>query len=154
MKETTEKVRTKALEIISTPTDDLDLAIALSLSEPAKPASDVVPVEVRRVKALFDFEPTEEGDLAFKKGDIISVLGAVYKDWWKGMLNGNVGVFPINYVEPVESADECRVCFDEAAEYCLVPCGHTGFCKKCAEKFKECPFCKTAVKHPMKLFST
>jgi hypothetical protein len=54
---------------------------------------------VSRVRALFDFQPSEPGELQFKKGDIIAVLESVYKDWWKGSLRGQVGIFPLNYVE-------------------------------------------------------
>ncbi|CAF9914644.1 MAG: ESCRT-0 subunit protein hse1 [Gomphillus americanus] len=54
---------------------------------------------VSRVRALFDFQPSEQGELQFKKGDIIAVLESVYKDWWKGSLRGQVGIFPLNYVE-------------------------------------------------------
>ena len=54
---------------------------------------------VSRVRALYDFVPTETGELAFKKGDVIAVLESVYKDWWKGSLRGQVGIFPLNYVE-------------------------------------------------------
>ena len=130
--------------------EDLQKAIALSLAE--VPQDEVVEVDVRRVKALYDFSGIEDGDLSFRKGEIITVLGAVYKDWWRGTLNGKTGIFPINYVEAVEAQEECKVCFEEGADYCLVPCGHTGFCGKCAEKLKECPFCKKEVKQGMKLF--
>ncbi|KAH8154136.1 uncharacterized protein LAJ45_01904 [Morchella importuna] len=54
---------------------------------------------VSRVRALFDFVPTEKGELAFRKGDIIAVLESVYKDWWSGSLRGQTGIFPLNYVE-------------------------------------------------------
>jgi signal transducing adaptor molecule len=27
------------------------------------------------------------------------VLESVYKDWWRGSLKGNTGIFPLNYVE-------------------------------------------------------
>lgn len=54
---------------------------------------------VSRVRALFDFEPTEPGELEFKKGDVIAVLESVYKDWWRGSLKGKTGIFPLNYVE-------------------------------------------------------
>jgi hypothetical protein len=95
----------------------------------------------------------EEGDLSFRKGDVIEVIGAVYKDWWKGTLNGRIGIFPINYVELLRADnDECRVCFEGEADHCLVPCGHSGLCKDCAFRFKECPFCKKHVRHPMKLY--
>ncbi|KAA6413585.1 MAG: SH3 domain [Lasallia pustulata] len=54
---------------------------------------------VSRVRALFDFQPSEPGELQFRKGDIIAVLESVYKDWWKGSLKGQTGIFPLNYVE-------------------------------------------------------
>lgn len=57
---------------------------------------------VSRVRALFDFTPSESGELAFRKGDIIAVLESVYKDWWKGSLRGQTGIFPLNYVEKLQ----------------------------------------------------
>lgn len=54
---------------------------------------------VSRVRALYDFQPSEAGELQFRKGDIIAVLESVYKDWWKGSLRGQTGIFPLNYVE-------------------------------------------------------
>ncbi|KAI4273444.1 MAG: hypothetical protein L6R38_006336 [Xanthoria sp. 2 TBL-2021] len=68
------------------------------------PTSQAVPsgttaATVSRVRALFDFQPSEAGELQFRKGDIIAVLESVYKDWWKGSLKGQTGIFPLNYVE-------------------------------------------------------
>ena len=54
---------------------------------------------VSRVRALYDFQPSEAGELQFRKGDIIAVIESVYKDWWKGSLRGQTGIFPLNYVE-------------------------------------------------------
>ncbi|KAL1840889.1 hypothetical protein VTJ49DRAFT_7631 [Mycothermus thermophilus] len=54
---------------------------------------------VSRVRALYDFVPSEPGELEFKKGDVIAVLESVYKDWWRGSLRGKTGIFPLNYVE-------------------------------------------------------
>ncbi|KIM38361.1 hypothetical protein M413DRAFT_420484 [Hebeloma cylindrosporum] len=54
---------------------------------------------VTRVRALHTFEPTEPGELAFEKGDIIKVVDRGYKDWWRGQLKGRTGIFPVNYVE-------------------------------------------------------
>lgn len=68
------------------------------------PSSQVVPsgttaATVSRVRALFDFKPSEAGELQFRKGDVITVIASVYKDWWKGSLKGQTGIFPLNYVE-------------------------------------------------------
>lgn len=51
------------------------------------------------MRALYDFVPSEPGELEFKKGDVIAVLESVYKDWWRGSLRGKTGIFPLNYVE-------------------------------------------------------
>ncbi|KAF3055054.1 Class E vacuolar protein-sorting machinery protein HSE1 [Daldinia childiae] len=81
-------------------------------SSSAGPSATAAPVEsvpshptgttaatVSRVRALYDFAPSEPGELEFKKGDIIAVLESVYKDWWRGSLKGRTGIFPLNYVE-------------------------------------------------------
>ncbi|KAI1334082.1 hypothetical protein F5Y15DRAFT_316042 [Xylariaceae sp. FL0016] len=51
--------------------------------------------------ALFTFEAAQEGDLGFKKGDIITVLKKTESDndWWTGMAGGRHGIFPSNYVK-------------------------------------------------------
>jgi signal transducing adaptor molecule len=75
-------------------------------SQPAQPLQPVqsgtTAATVSRVRALFDFQPSEPGELQFKKGDIIAVLESVYKDWWKGSLRGQTGIFPLNYVEKLQ----------------------------------------------------
>ena len=65
------------------------------LVSPANPAPSVL---VTRVRALHSFEPTESGELAFERGDIIRVVDRGYKDWWRGQLRGRTGIFPVNYV--------------------------------------------------------
>lgn len=62
-------------------------------------SSGTTAATVSRVRALFDFQPSEAGELQFRKGDVIAVLESVYKDWWKGSLRGQTGIFPLNYVE-------------------------------------------------------
>ena len=51
-----------------------------------------------------------------------------------------------------DDEDDCKICFERVADYCLVPCGHTGFCFMCARKMENCPFCKTEVGHAQKLW--
>jgi signal transducing adaptor molecule len=71
-----------------------------SVSAPSGPApSGTTAATVSRVRALFDFQPSEPGELQFRKGDIIAVIESVFKDWWKGSLKGQTGIFPLNYVE-------------------------------------------------------
>ncbi|KAF3936977.1 hypothetical protein ABW19_dt0208593 [Dactylella cylindrospora] len=68
-------------------------------TKPEQPPVNNTAATVSRVRALYDFVPTESGELAFRKGDIILVIESVYKDWWKGSLRGQTGIFPLNYVE-------------------------------------------------------
>lgn len=76
-------------------------------ASPPQPAtSGTTAATVSRVKALFDFQPSEAGELQFRKGDIITVLESVYKDWWKGSLKGNTGIFPLNYVEKLSDPSQ------------------------------------------------
>lgn len=65
-------------------------------------SSGTTAATVSRVRALYDFKPSEPGELEFRVGDVIAVLESVYKDWWKGSLRGNTGIFPLNYVEKLQ----------------------------------------------------
>ena len=56
---------------------------------------------IRKVRALYDLSSPEADELSFVKGDVITVLEQVYKDWWRGTLRGNTGIFPLNYVTPI-----------------------------------------------------
>ncbi|OAL69344.1 SH3 domain-containing protein [Trichophyton violaceum] len=51
--------------------------------------------------ALFTFDADQEGDLGFKKGEIITIVKRTEKqdDWWTGRIGSRVGIFPSNYVE-------------------------------------------------------
>ncbi len=54
----------------------------------------------KRVVALYDYDATEEGELTFKEGDVIEVIERPGEGWYVGKLNGKIGEFPDNYVEP------------------------------------------------------
>lgn len=53
--------------------------------------------------ALFTFEGQQSGDLAFRKGDIITIVKRSNSrdDWWTGRKANVEGIFPANYVELV-----------------------------------------------------
>ena len=77
-------------------------AAAVETAPPQPAPSGTTAATVSRVRALYDFQPSEQGELAFRKGDIIAVLESVYKDWWRGSLRGQTGIFPLNYVEKLQ----------------------------------------------------
>lgn len=60
------------------------------------------PAVIKKVRAMYDLSSTEADELSFRKGDVIVVLEQVYRDWWRGTLCGKVGIFPLNYVTPIE----------------------------------------------------
>ncbi|GAB7338177.1 hypothetical protein MBLNU457_4523t1 [Dothideomycetes sp. NU457] len=97
--------------------EELQMALAMSLRESGPAANKsgestqqeaqgaqpgTTAATVSRVRALYDFTPSEPGELAFRQGDIITVLESVYKDWWKGSLRGATGIIPLNYVEKLQ----------------------------------------------------
>lgn len=59
------------------------------------------------VKARFNFQQTNEDELTFTKGDIISVSRQEEGGWWEGTLNGRIGWFPSNYVREVKGSGGC-----------------------------------------------
>nr|XP_061785718.1 intersectin-2-like isoform X2 [Nerophis lumbriciformis] len=51
--------------------------------------------------ALYTYESPEAGDLTFEEGDVVMVTEHE-GEWWRGCIGDQTGVFPSNYVRPVE----------------------------------------------------
>jgi len=119
--------------------EQVQLAMAMSLSErngsrnntatratpsvtttPSQPVSHNKDLphtpSVSKVKALYDFVPTESGELGFSRGDVITVLDSVYKDWWRGELHGKTGIFPVNYVDKLPEPTAADIARDAEME--------------------------------------
>ncbi|KXJ13109.1 Intersectin-1 [Exaiptasia diaphana] len=66
---------------------------------------DVLPVsktmgqaKLEQVLAMFPYTAQNQDELTFYKGSVINVISRE-GDWWKGEMNGQVGMFPSNYVQ-------------------------------------------------------
>uniref|UniRef100_A0A673AW66 Osteoclast-stimulating factor 1 n=1 Tax=Sphaeramia orbicularis TaxID=375764 RepID=A0A673AW66_9TELE len=64
------------------------------------------------VKARFPFQQTNEDELSFSKGDIISVSRQEEGGWWEGSFNGKTGWFPSNYVRELKGSGDPPKGFD------------------------------------------
>ncbi|XP_055867925.1 rho guanine nucleotide exchange factor 7 isoform X2 [Biomphalaria glabrata] len=56
----------------------------------------------KHVKAIHSFKGSNNDELCFKKGDIITVTQSWDEGWWEGTLNGRTGWFPSNYVKEIK----------------------------------------------------
>ncbi|CAK6445615.1 unnamed protein product [Pipistrellus nathusii] len=63
------------------------------------PSRTMPPLDQPSCKALYDFEPENDGELGFHEGDIITLTNQIDENWYEGMLHGQSGFFPLSYVE-------------------------------------------------------
>ncbi|XP_058812338.1 serine-rich adhesin for platelets isoform X2 [Topomyia yanbarensis] len=65
---------------------------------------DKTATQNRRCKVIYSYRENKPDELTLAVGDVIEIFEEVEEGWWRGKLNGKVGVFPSNFVEPIESA--------------------------------------------------
>ena len=53
------------------------------------------------MKAIYDHSKNRDDELTFVTGTIIYVVKKHTDGWFKGVMNGNTGLFPGNYVETI-----------------------------------------------------
>lgn len=61
-----------------------------------QPTGQAAPLREDQAIALYTFDADQDGDLGFKKGEIITVVKRTEKkdDWWTGRIGERVGIFP------------------------------------------------------------
>uniref|UniRef100_A0A3B4UM45 Intersectin 1 n=1 Tax=Seriola dumerili TaxID=41447 RepID=A0A3B4UM45_SERDU len=72
-------------------------------TEPTPPK--LAPATLCQVIGMYDYVAQNDDELAFQKGQVITVLNKDDCDWWKGELNGREGLFPSNYVKLTTDTD-------------------------------------------------
>lgn len=60
----------------------------------------------RMVKALFSYTPVNSDELTLKINDVLEVIEETEEGWWKGILDGNIGMFPSNFVIELDGYPE------------------------------------------------
>ena len=60
--------------------------------------SDTATLAGIKVVALYDYAAMNPDELSFKKNDVITIVSKEDDNWWKGVLHGNQGILPSNYV--------------------------------------------------------
>jgi amphiphysin len=71
---------------------------ASTVSSVGKKMPPPIPPKRRQtVSANYDYQGQRDGDLSFRKGDVIEIIRKGDDDWWRGKVNGQEGDFPSNY---------------------------------------------------------
>eukprot|EP01133_Synstelium_polycarpum_P009153 gene9153-10739_t len=80
--------------------------------------------EFETVRALYDYNATEENEISFKANNIVKVMQRDESGWWQGTVigggDGKIGMFPSNFVESTDSqrkkvdvsGGKCKVLYD------------------------------------------
>ncbi|XP_066932495.1 sorbin and SH3 domain-containing protein 1 homolog isoform X2 [Clytia hemisphaerica] len=55
-------------------------------------------------RAKYSFHPQGPGELEFRKGDTVRIIQSIDENWIEGEYEGNIGIFPVSYVELIQEA--------------------------------------------------
>ncbi|KAK2817244.1 hypothetical protein Q5P01_025435 [Channa striata] len=62
--------------------------------------------EKQPARAIYDFKAQTPKELTFKKGDAVNIIRQIDNNWYEGEHRGRVGIFPISYVEKMQSTEK------------------------------------------------
>ncbi|XP_070772190.1 sorbin and SH3 domain-containing protein 2 [Enoplosus armatus] len=57
-------------------------------------------------RAIYDFKAQTAKELTFKKGDAVNIIRQIDNNWYEGEHRGQVGIFPMSYVEKMPSSEK------------------------------------------------
>ncbi|KAK3769880.1 hypothetical protein RRG08_036925 [Elysia crispata] len=60
----------------------------------------VPPNYLEKVVAIYDYHANKTDELSFAENAVIYVIHKNDDGWWEGVMDGQTGLFPFNYVEP------------------------------------------------------
>ncbi|PIO58637.1 SH3 domain protein [Teladorsagia circumcincta] len=74
--------------------------ISQSRGDPLKgPAHPLDPALGLTAVAIYDYQKNDDDEISFEPDDIITNIEQIDAGWWRGVCNGQYGLFPANYVE-------------------------------------------------------
>ncbi|KAK6523477.1 hypothetical protein TWF281_001459 [Arthrobotrys megalospora] len=82
-------------------------AVGAGVAVAAAASSSGVKLTGRRARIVYDYEKAEDNELELVEGQVVGMIEMVDEDWWHGTNEaGESGLFPSNYVEPIEDDEE------------------------------------------------
>ncbi|VDL64706.1 unnamed protein product [Nippostrongylus brasiliensis] len=74
--------------------------IAAAQGDPLKgPSHPLEPALGLTAVAIYDYQKNDDDEISFEPDDIITNIEQIDAGWWRGVCNGQYGLFPANYVE-------------------------------------------------------
>jgi lipid-binding SYLF domain-containing protein len=74
-------------------------SIAKPAPVPIPPRPSAAAVRNPTFPALYDYDATQADELSIRTGDRVEIIEKIDANWWKGKLNGKVGLVPATYLK-------------------------------------------------------